>query len=111
MSTRKIAEKLVLAWTLDALEKRPDLCFVTRMNTGAIRLEKRFIRFGCVGWADIIGMTTRGRFLAVEAKSSTGKLSDAQALFKSKVEACGGLYFMVASSGDVLDMIKTLEAK
>jgi hypothetical protein len=94
-----------------------------RMTTGALRADKRFIRFGAVGMADIIGIITvrseleqsgevrvalppvvatiRGIFLAIEVKSATGRLRPAQQAFLDTVTAAGGRAFVARSVEDV----------
>ena len=94
-----------------------------RMTTGALRADKRFVRFGAVGMADIIGIITvksemeqsgevrmalppvvatiRGIFLAIEVKSATGTLRPAQRAFLDTVTAAGGRAFVARSVDDV----------
>jgi len=98
-----------------------------RMTTGALRADKRFIRFGAVGMADIIGIVTMkmeceqaqtpqlvlppvsavipGIFLAIEVKSSTGRLRPAQQAFLDAVNAAGGKAFVAR---DVATVAKEL---
>ena len=72
--------------------------FVWRNNTGAVKVGSRFVRFGCVGSSDILGITKDGRFLAVECKREKGgRLSDAQKDFLGRIRACGGIALCVSS--------------
>lgn len=51
----------------------------------------RFMKAGlCKGSADIIGLTSTGRFLAVEVKSANGKPSPDQIKFISNIRKQGG---------------------
>ena len=71
-------------------------------NTGALPVgDKRFIRFGLRVSADIIGILPGWRFLAVECKSSTGRLSESQAEFLDAVRANGGLAVVARSHQDI----------
>ena len=86
-----------------------------RVNTGATKIGGRFLRFGVVGMADIIGIQPRvftrisgpnvpedfGRFLAIEVKSGIGKLTPAQQGFLAQVNAAGGKAFCARSVDDV----------
>jgi hypothetical protein len=91
-----------------------------RMNTGAMKVGTRFLRFGVTGMSDIIGVmpvtldctydasgrtltrtSFRGSFLAIEVKSATGKTTPAQDDFLARVNAAGGKGFVARSVGDV----------
>ena len=87
-----------------------------RMNTGAIKVDKRFIRFGSVGMADILAIlpstyvsqradgryTTRlHRVCWIECKAPKGKQSKAQAMFQQEVQAEGHMYCLCRSIEDV----------
>lgn len=78
-------------------------CFVWRNNSGALRpaLGERPIRFGYKGSADIIGITPSGRFLACECKSAKGRLSEAQILFRDRIQAKQGLYVLARGIDDL----------
>ena len=72
-----------------------------RNNTGAVRLDKRFIRFGAVGSSDILGILNDGRLLAIEVKSAKGKLTKYQKDFIDGVNSAGGVAFVARSIDDV----------
>lgn len=95
-----------------------------RINTGAVKIERRFLRFGSVGMSDIIGIlpqssvtalrimradsytirdgiVTMGRFLAIEVKSATGTVTPAQQAFLDQVTTAGGKAFLARSVADV----------
>lgn len=68
--------------------------FFWRQNTGAIKVEDRFIRFGLKGAPDIQGMIN-GRFIGVEAKRTrNGKQSVDQRRWHVRCEASGGVYIL-----------------
>jgi len=87
------------------------------MRTGATKIGGRFIRFGAVGMADIIGMLPRhamlrfrplpvreiaeGVFLAIEVKSAKGIVTPAQQSFLDQINAAGGRAFVARSVDDV----------
>lgn len=84
-----------------------------RINTGAVKIERRFLRFGAVGMSDIIGLRAThadslmgkpvilGRFLAIEVKAAKGKVTPAQQAFLDRVQAAGGKAFVARSVADV----------
>lgn len=56
---------------------------------------------GGPGGADLIGMF-RGRFVAVEIKTATGRQSPEQRKFEALVKARGGVYVILRSVEDAL---------
>lgn len=99
-----LKENAVLEQCLDYLHVKQ--IFAWRNNTGAVKVGKRFIRFGYVGSSDIIGITKDGRFLAVECKREKGGvLSEPQKVFLEEINRNGGVAICVHS---VLDLIKGL---
>lgn len=94
---------------IEYLNLRND-CIAWRSNTGALKnsytdklgiLRKRFVQFGFAGMADILGMTSKGIFLAVEAKIGKNKQSEAQIAFQHLVEKNNGIYILAYSIDDV----------
>ena len=66
----------------------------------------RFIEFGlCTGSSDLIGWTPTGRFLAVEAKTKTGRATIEQRNFIDRVNAAGGCAGICRSADDALQLI------
>lgn len=64
----------------------------------------RWIHYGVggEGGADMIGVLRRdGRFVAAEIKTATGRQSDAQRVFASRVAADGALVVLARSVDDV----------
>jgi len=80
--------------------------FAWRNNTGALRTEKRFVRFGKKGSADILGILPGGRFLAIECKSRSGHVTPEQHDFLARVEREGGLAIVVKDTID--ELVKVL---
>ena len=73
----------------------------TRLNSGMTKVENRLIRLAPAGWADIIGMTKDGRFMAIECKDVKGKQNTNQKEFEKQVLAGGGVYIVARSLEDV----------
>lgn len=88
---------------------RPDIFFWTNSSTGIYDPVRKVFRkpnspYQINGTADILGLIApRGRFLAIEVKSETGRLSDDQKSFIRAVNANGGLAFVAWSIDDVIE--------
>jgi hypothetical protein len=94
-------ESLVVKAVLAALKLHAGVAWAQRMNVVSQRIDQRYVRAGFVGLSDIIGQMTDGRFLAIECKSSTGRLTDNQAAFLDTVRRHGGVAFMARAVDDV----------
>ena len=91
----------VLRTVLAALRRHPAVAWVERVNSGVVEVDGRWIRYGWVGSADVIGQLADGRFLAVECKAPAGRVSEAQQAFLDRVTAAGGVAFVARGSDDV----------
>lgn len=88
--------------------------FVWRNNTGAVKTDRRFIRYGHKGSADILGVMPGGRLIAVECKKPLGprggthgsEQSPEQVEFQREIEERGGLYVLARG---VADLVKACE--
>jgi hypothetical protein len=98
----KAPESQILKSCLDYLRIKGHLAY--RINSGAIKTERgRFVRFNdTAGIPDIIGLNTAGRFIGIECKSVTGKLSRAQEIQKAEIIERGGLYVLARSIDDLI---------
>ncbi len=67
----------------------------------AVTAARQVIRANVPGCADIIGCY-RGRFVAIEVKTETGRQSQQQRRFQAAVERAGGLYVVARSPSDAL---------
>jgi len=65
-------EAAALVEVLQALNAHPAVAWCERMNSGAVRIGKRFVRFGWKGCPDVIGQLRDGRLIGVEVKSPRG---------------------------------------
>lgn len=59
----------------------------------------------CVGGSDIIGIAPDGRFMAVEAKTETGRVSAEQERFIAAVRQAGGIAGVARSVQDALSLL------
>jgi len=78
-----------------------------RVNTLVARAGPRTIRSVRKGHADILACA-RGRFVAIEVKSPTGRQSDAQSRFQSFVEAAGGRYLLARDVNSTLEAVRRI---
>lgn len=75
---------------------------VFRNNVGRTKIGEHWIQYGlCPGSSDLIGWTFKGRFLAIEVKTLTGKLTETQELFLNAVNEAGGLGLCVRSVDEI----------
>ena len=110
----RIPESDVLPETMLALSRAGAL--VQRNNSGLlIGADGRRVRVGMKGAADIlacypVGLGVRvGLYLAVECKSSRGRLSKVQKNYRTAALKAGALHFVVKSEDDIAAMIDELE--
>ena len=80
--------------------------FAWRNNTGAVRAtnrsgKERFIRFSTPGASDLLGILPGGRFLAVEPRSPSGKVTQAQRSFLDRVTAAGGVALVISDLAEL----------
>lgn len=76
-----------------------------RVNTGAMagshNGKSRFVRFGPKGQADIQGVWHGGRFLAIEVKRPSGKVTLEQADWLARIRDVGGIAIVAHSWAEV----------
>lgn len=100
-----LKENIVLANCLNYLHLKKIFCF--RNNTGAIKIGRRFIRFGYAGSSDIIGILPDGRFLAVECKREKGGVvSPVQKMFLKEIQDNNGVACVVHSAKELAEILK-----
>ncbi len=77
--------------------------FCWKNNTAGIVVKARntYIPSHAPGVADILGILKDGRFLAIEVKSPTGKVSPHQQQFLDEINARGGVAFVARSAEEV----------
>jgi len=79
-----------------------------RMNSGAYKSQTgTFVRYGFAGCPDIIAIVPgTGKFLAIEVKSATGKLTDEQKAFARIVNESRAYAIVARSVEDVENFLK-----
>jgi hypothetical protein len=105
MRRDKIPEAVVLAACLEYLEAGG--IFAWRNGSGRARFgsgaSARWVQFGIVGGADILGVLGDGRILAVETKSTSGRTTLAQDAFLDAIRGAGGVALVVRSLDDLIE--------
>lgn len=77
-----------------------------RNETGAaIRPHGGVVRYGLPGSSDIIGLGPAGRFIALEVKIGSDKQNERQKNFEKTINAMGGVYAVVRSVQDAIDIL------
>ena len=99
-------ESQVMEAVAGILERHPLVAGFWRQNTGAVKLDNRFIKFSFRGCSDYLGFLTDGRILAVECKATGKKPSPAQAAFLDSVERAGGF---ACCTDDGVNLLEKLE--
>jgi len=94
-------EAAALQEVLMALSAHPAVAWVERMNSGAAKIGKRFVRFGWKGCPDVLGQLRDGRLIGVEVKSAKGQLRPEQTRFLERIRCAGGVAFMARDCRDV----------
>lgn len=113
MRRRVVSEKSIETSIIKFLQYRG--VFVFKVENGGVYDQKRkTYRFNhntrMAGIADIIGIL-HGRPLAIEVKSKTGRLSDAQMRFLQQWANEGGIAFVARSIEDVETILQKYEEK
>ena len=99
-------EAAALKEVLQALSAHPAVAWCERMNSGAVKIGSRFVRFGWKGCPDVLGQLKDGRLLGVEVKAAKGKLRTEQTLFLDRIRRAGGVAFMARDCRDVMREMK-----
>lgn len=93
-----MAERDIVAAILRLLKKTPE-CFAWKEHGGM---------YGTAGIPDVIACY-RGRFVAFEVKTPTGKLTKLQENTIQRINAAKGQAFKVTSAAEVASIIKNME--
>lgn len=93
-----MAERDIVAAIQRLLKKTPN-CFSWKEHGGM---------YGTAGIPDIIACI-RGRFVAFEVKTETGKLSRLQEVTLGRIRDAGGKAYMVRSAAEVAAIMKEME--
>jgi len=103
--TNSRPEAAALVEVLKALRTHPAVAWAEHMNSGAAKVEGRFIRFGFKGCPDVLGQLKDGRLLCVEVKAQAGRLRPEQALFLERIRCAGGVAFVARDCRDVREQL------
>lgn len=105
-----ISEQNIQMMCIQYIQYRGIMCW--RNNTGSFvrnyynqkeqKWKQTFFRAGHKGHADIFGVLPDGKFLAVEVKTQTGKLSKEQVEFLEAVNNTNGLGLVVRCLEDIV---------
>ena len=96
-----MSEAQIMHDILVAVSALPET-FVWRHNTGiGVTRARTILRAGLIGSADIIGVS-RGRAVAIEVKTPTGRQSDQQRKFQNAWATAGGVYVLARCVDDAL---------
>ena len=66
---------------------------------------KKNSRFHIKGVSDILGITSKGVFLAIEVKSEKGAVRPDQKIFLDRISEMGGISFVARSVSDVVSAL------
>lgn len=100
----KILEKDIQKAILDYLGYQKDIYFF-RAGAGAIQtLKGGYFKTGKAGLPDIIVLKD-GRFIGLEVKTPSGRVSEAQEQAKQDIVACKGEYHIVTSIDEVIEAL------
>ena len=109
--TNNRPEAAALVEVLQLVRAHPLVAWAERMNTGAVMMGNRFIRFGWPGCPDVLGQLRDGRVLGVEVKGPTGRLRPEQSAFLEHIRCAGGVAYMARDCRDVLRELKNNQIK
>ena len=84
------------------------LCRIWRQNAGTFRSMdgSRVVQAAPPGAADLTGILADGRRLELEVKAGEGRQSAQQRRWQHMIESHGGVYAIVRSVQDALDVVR-----
>lgn len=101
-----LLEADVLEDSLAALRAHPNVAFAWRLQSGVFKDGERFVRVGFKGMPDIVGMTMKARFFAVEIKREVGgTVTPEQRETLNRIGICGGLAGVAHSAAEAIAII------
>lgn len=105
---KKTPESALLSLVLGYLAAEHVMAF--RMNTGAIKVDKRLVRFGTPGMADILAFPSCAplcvpRVFWLELKAPKGVQTDLQKSFQEQVQFQGHRYCVIRSLEDLKEAL------
>ena len=109
MSNHSVAHSALVNEILIAVTALPGATMWRHPTGQAVTRTGAVIRFGFPGSGDIVGVY-RGRAVAIDAKTGTGRLSDDQKTFRANWERSGGLYIVARCVDDALSGLASIRA-
>lgn len=101
-----------MKWEWPNLDTETYVGIVWKANTGAAKIGRSFVRFGIPGLPDIQGwLFADGSRVAIEVKTETGKLSDAQSKHLDLAKRTGCIAFVARGYQDIEKELKALGFK
>lgn len=78
-------------------------------STGAMKTTiGHYQRYGLKGSADIIGLTPKGQFLAVEIKTGKAVQNKAQKAFQKAIESRNGVYKIIRTYEELISWLELM---
>lgn len=102
------AENAVTRSVLAAIALQGDRAVFVRVQAGCVKVGTRLIKMAPAGTADLVG-TYRGKAVALEIKTTKGRQSDTQADFEARWAGTGGVYAVIRSAAEALDLFAKLD--
>jgi hypothetical protein len=70
-------------------------------NTGSIKGDGRYQKYGFIGSPDILGIMPDGRYLGIEIKTGNAVQNKNQKKFEAKIKNNNGIYWIIRSLGEL----------
>lgn len=107
---KSASERDIQAAIIEYLSWCSSIAFVHRLNSGRFKVADqagtRWIQAGWLGAPDIVAMTTKGQFVAIECKAHSGRTTQEQIEFLQCVRAGGGIGIIARSVDDVINALR-----
>ena len=103
-----VKETVIVKSILEYLQLRyKGRAFFWRNNSGALKTEKSFVRFGATGSPDILGVLgPSGRLVGLEVKGAKGKTSEHQEAWLKEAQELGAVVGVVRSMDEACALIE-----
>jgi hypothetical protein len=82
-------------------------CRIWQNQTGVARSMdgSRFIKYGCIGSADITGIMDDGTRVEIEIKVKRDKQRESQKNFETMIRQCNGIYIIIDDKSDIKEQL------
>src|SRR5579859_6181917 len=103
------AETLITTACIESINAS-GLAFVWRNHSGAVRVKRGFMHLAPEGSPDLVGWLRDGRFVGIETKVAGARTQKAraaaQAEWRDRIRAAGGVAGEVRSPADALALVR-----